>query len=131
MPVAVDAFRYGAVPKVTAYLLTLVSSLLTYFAPAHVLMKQTRPFGSLYQSVQIMVPRTHLLLDHYRQPDCAHAWRGEEMGCESSFIGDRAVTDHQHGLPDDVPFVMPNTGGVTVTPLTANHCESKSPVPYV
>jgi DNA cross-link repair 1A protein len=30
----------------------------------------------------------------------------------------------QHGLPDDIPFEMPNTGGVTVTPLTANHCKS-------
>jgi DNA cross-link repair 1A protein len=29
----------------------------------------------------------------------------------------------QHGLPDNVPFEMPNTGGVTVTPIEANHCE--------
>ena len=35
----------------------------------------------------------------------------------------------QHGLPDDIPFVMPNTGGVTVTPITANHCELSQTVP--
>lgn len=36
--------------------------------------------------------------------------------------GSPHLTPKQHGLPDDIPFEMPNTGGVTVTPLTANHC---------
>jgi DNA cross-link repair 1A protein len=31
-----------------------------------------------------------------------------------------------HGLPDDVSFEMPNTGGVTVTPIEANHCPGSS-----
>lgn len=31
-----------------------------------------------------------------------------------------------HGLPEDIPFEMPNTGGVTVTVIEANHCPGSS-----
>lgn len=33
----------------------------------------------------------------------------------------------QHGLEEDVPFEMPNTGGVKVTVIEANHCELEYP----
>lgn len=31
-----------------------------------------------------------------------------------------------HALPMDVPTVLPDTGGVSVTPIEANHCTSIS-----
>ncbi|WVR08003.1 hypothetical protein IAU60_005047 [Kwoniella sp. DSM 27419] len=80
MPVAVDAFRYGAIPKVTAYLLTWTH-------------------GPIYCSETTANLIVHML------------------GVEPKWV---------HGLPDNVPFVMPNTGGVTVMPIEANHCPGSS-----
>lgn len=48
------------------------------------------------------------------------------MGGETTVTAVAELADTtQHGLPDNVPFVMPNTGGVTVTPIEANHCKLK------
>jgi hypothetical protein len=69
-----------------------------------------------------MGARAHLLFPNNSQLDCSHAWRGAEMGRRLS-DSDQVLADIQHGLPDNIPFEMPNTGGVTVTPLEANHCE--------
>lgn len=35
-------------------------------------------------------------------------------------------SDMQHGLPWDTPFELPDTGGVKVTVMKANHCRSTS-----
>nr|XP_031858424.1 uncharacterized protein CI109_006187 [Kwoniella shandongensis]KAA5525496.1 hypothetical protein CI109_006187 [Kwoniella shandongensis] len=93
MPVAVDAFRYGAVPKVTAYLLT------------------------------------HAHSDHYT--NLSKSWRHGPIYCSettANLIIHMLEVDPKwvHGLPDNVPFEMPNTGGVTVTPIEANHCPGSS-----
>ncbi|KAK8849727.1 hypothetical protein IAR55_005062 [Kwoniella newhampshirensis] len=93
MPVAVDAFRYGAVPKVTAYLLT------------------------------------HAHSDHYT--NLSKSWCHGPIYCSettANLIIHMLEVDPKwvHGLPNDIPFEMPNTGGVTVTPIEANHCPGSS-----
>jgi hypothetical protein len=45
------------------------------------------------------------------------------VSCSTPFIGARKQLTLQHGLDEDVPFEMPNTGGVKVTVIEANHCE--------
>ncbi|ORX37648.1 DNA repair metallo-beta-lactamase-domain-containing protein [Kockovaella imperatae] len=93
MPVAVDAFRYGAVPKVTAYLLTHAHS------DHYTNLSKSWKEGPIYCS-----ETTANLIIHM-------------LGVEPQWV---------HGLPNDIPFVMPNTGGVTVTPIEANHCPGSS-----
>ena len=93
MPVAVDAFRYGAIPKVTAYLLT------------------------------------HAHSDHYT--NLSKSWKEGPIYCSETtanlIIHMLGVEPHWvHGLPNNVPFEMPNTGGVTVIPIEANHCPGSS-----
>ncbi|WVQ78981.1 hypothetical protein IAT38_001073 [Cryptococcus sp. DSM 104549] len=93
MPVAVDAFRYGAIPGVTAYLLT------------------------------------HAHSDHYT--NLSKSWCHGPIYCSqttANLIVHMLEVDRKwvHGLPNDVPFEMPNTGGVKVTPLEANHCPGSS-----
>ncbi|OCF43848.1 DNA cross-link repair 1A protein [Kwoniella heveanensis CBS 569] len=93
MPVAVDAFRYGAVPKVTAYLLTHAHS------DHYTNLSKSWCHGPIYCS-----QTTANLIIHM-------------LGVEQKWV---------HGLPNDVPFEMPNTGGVTVMPIEANHCPGSS-----
>ncbi|ORY34687.1 DNA repair metallo-beta-lactamase-domain-containing protein [Naematelia encephala] len=93
MPVAVDAFRYGAIPKVTAYLLTHAHS------DHYTNLSKSWTHGPIYCS-----KTTANLIIHM-------------LGVEPKWV---------HGLPDDVPFEMPNTGGVKVTPIEANHCPGSS-----
>ncbi|KAK6908877.1 hypothetical protein I203_102882 [Kwoniella mangroviensis CBS 8507] len=93
MPVAVDAFRYGAIPKVTAYLLTHAHS------DHYTNLSKSWTHGPIYCSETTANLIVHML------------------GVEPKWV---------HGLPDDVPFEMPNTGGVTVTPMEANHCPGSS-----
>lgn len=93
MPVAVDAFRYGAIPGVTAYLLT------------------------------------HAHSDHYT--NLSKSWSNGPIYCSettANLIIHMLEVDPKwvHGLPNDMPFEMPNTGGVTVTPIEANHCPGSS-----
>ncbi|EIW71463.1 hypothetical protein TREMEDRAFT_28150, partial [Tremella mesenterica DSM 1558] len=93
MPVAVDAFRYGAIPKVTAYLLTHAHS------DHYTNLSRSWNHGPIYCS-----ETTANLIIHM-------------LGVEPKWV---------HGLPNDIPFEMPNTGGVTVTPMEANHCPGSS-----
>ncbi|KAL7419134.1 DNA cross-link repair protein PSO2/SNM1 [Cryptotrichosporon argae] len=93
MPIAVDAFRYGAIPKVTAYFLT------------------------------------HAHSDHYT--NLSKSWRHGPIYCShttANLIKHMLGVEPQwvYGLPDDVSFEIPNTGGVTVTPIEANHCPGSS-----
>ncbi|RXK36592.1 DNA cross-link repair 1A protein [Tremella mesenterica] len=93
MPVAVDAFRYGAIPKVTAYLLTHAHS------DHYTNLSRSWNHGPIYCS-----ETTANLIIHM-------------LGVEPKWV---------HGLPNDIPFEMPNTGSVTVTPMEANHCPGSS-----
>ncbi|KAJ2934029.1 hypothetical protein H1R20_g3046, partial [Candolleomyces eurysporus] len=89
MPIAVDAFRYGAIPGVTAYFLT------------------------------------HAHSDHYT--NLSSSWTHGPIYCSegtANLIIHMLSVDKKwvHPLPMDVPTVIPNTGGVQVTLIEANHC---------
>ncbi|CAG8688508.1 7185_t:CDS:2, partial [Acaulospora colombiana] len=77
MPIAVDAFRYGKIPGVTAYLLTW-------------------KHGPIYCSHTTANLIIHML-------DVDKKW--------------------VHPLPMNEKVVLPDTGGVTVTLIEANHCK--------
>lgn len=89
MPIAVDAFRYGTIPGVTAYFLT------------------------------------HAHSDHYT--NLSSNWRSGPIYCSegtANLIVHMLRVDRKwvHPLPMDVATVIPDTGGVTVTLIEANHC---------
>ncbi|KAF7356369.1 DNA cross-link repair protein PSO2/SNM1 [Mycena venus] len=89
MPIAVDAFRYGCIPGVTAYFLT------------------------------------HAHSDHYT--NLSSSWKHGPIYCSegtANLIIHILSVDKKwvHPLPMDVPTVVPNTGGVHVTLIEANHC---------
>lgn len=93
MPIAVDAFRYGNIPGVTAYFLT------------------------------------HAHSDHYT--NLSSSWKNGPIYC-SETTGNLVVhllgVDRKwvHPLAMDVPTIIPNTGGVEVTVIEANHCPGSS-----
>lgn len=89
MPIAVDAFRYGTIPGVTAYFLT------------------------------------HAHSDHYT--NLSANWRSGPIYCSegtANLIVHMLCVDRQWvcPLPMDVPTLVPDTGGVCVTLIEANHC---------
>ncbi|KAH9893379.1 DRMBL-domain-containing protein [Cubamyces lactineus] len=89
MPIAVDAFRYGTIPNVTAYFLT------------------------------------HAHSDHYT--NLSANWQSGPIYCSegtANLIIHMLKVDRKwvHPLPMDVPTTIPNTGGVQVTLIEANHC---------
>ncbi|KAI8996416.1 DNA repair metallo-beta-lactamase-domain-containing protein [Trametes punicea] len=89
MPIAVDAFRYGTIPNVTAYFLT------------------------------------HAHSDHYT--NLSANWKSGPIYCSegtANLIIHMLGVDPQwvHPLPMDTPTAIPNTGGVQVTLIEANHC---------
>ncbi|KZT07260.1 DRMBL-domain-containing protein [Laetiporus sulphureus 93-53] len=89
MPIAVDAFRYGTIPGVTAYFLT------------------------------------HAHSDHYT--NLSSNWKAGPIYCSegtANLIVHMLAVDRKwvHPLPMDVPTVIPNTGGVSVALIEANHC---------
>jgi DNA cross-link repair 1A protein len=89
MPIAVDAFRYGSIPGVTAYFLT------------------------------------HAHSDHYT--NLSSSWKHGPIYCSegtANLIIHILSVDKKwvHPLPMDVATVVPNTGGVHVTLIEANHC---------
>ncbi|KAK0446859.1 DNA cross-link repair protein pso2/snm1 [Armillaria borealis] len=93
MPIAVDAFKYGAIPGVTAYFLT------------------------------------HAHSDHYT--NLSSSWTNGPIYCSE---GTANLIMHMlkvpknwvHALPMDKLIVIPNTGGVQVTLIEANHCPGSS-----
>ncbi|KAG5722809.1 DNA cross-link repair protein pso2/snm1 [Termitomyces sp. T112] len=89
MPIAVDAFRYGTIPGVTAYFLT------------------------------------HAHSDHYT--NLASNWKSGPIYCSegtANLIVHMLAVDKTwvYPLPYGVPTEVPNTGGVHVTLIEANHC---------
>ncbi|BEJ12399.1 hypothetical protein CspHIS471_0208590 [Cutaneotrichosporon sp. HIS471] len=93
MPIAVDAFCYGAIPGVNAYFLT------------------------------------HNHSDHYT--NLSKYWRNGPIYCSETtanlvvlMLG--VEPQWVHGIPDNERFTIPNTGGVTVTLIEANHCPGSS-----
>lgn len=93
MPIAVDAFKYGAIPGVTAYFLT------------------------------------HAHSDHYT--NLSATWKHGPIYCSegtANLIVHMLNVDRKwvHPLPMDQATIIPNTGGVAVTPIEANHCPGSS-----
>ncbi|TXT07403.1 hypothetical protein VHUM_03123 [Vanrija humicola] len=93
MPIAVDAFCYGAIPGVTAYFLT------------------------------------HAHSDHYT--NLTGRWRHGPIYCSqttANLVVHMLGVERQwvHALPDDEEYEIPNTGGVKVTAIEANHCPGSS-----
>ncbi|KAF9525372.1 DNA repair metallo-beta-lactamase-domain-containing protein [Crepidotus variabilis] len=89
MPIAVDAFKYGAIPGVTAYFLT------------------------------------HAHSDHYT--NLSSSWKHGPIYCSegtANLIIHMLSVDKKwvKPLPMDVPTLIPNTNGVSVTLIEANHC---------
>ncbi|KIJ55732.1 hypothetical protein M422DRAFT_57998 [Sphaerobolus stellatus SS14] len=89
MPIAVDAFRYGKIPSVTAYFLT------------------------------------HAHSDHYT--NLSSSWKNGPIYCSQTtakLIIHMLKVDSKWvvPLPMDVPTIVPDTGGVKVTLIQANHC---------
>ncbi|PIL24631.1 hypothetical protein GSI_12515 [Ganoderma sinense ZZ0214-1] len=89
MPIAVDAFRYGAIPNVTAYFLTHAHS------DHYTNLSAKWDTGPIYCS-----EGTANLIIHM-------------LGVDPKWV---------HALPMDVATTIPNTGGVQVTLIEANHC---------
>lgn len=103
MPIAVDAFCYGAIPGITAYFLTWVYCGCTNSRHAH--------------------------SDHYT--NLSKSWRHGPIYCShttANLIILKLGVEPKwvHGLPDDEEFEVPNTGGVKVTLMDANHCPGSS-----
>ncbi|KAH8075871.1 DRMBL-domain-containing protein [Cristinia sonorae] len=93
MPIAVDAFRYGTIPGVTAYFLT------------------------------------HAHSDHYT--NLSSNWKSGPIYCSegtANLIIHMLAVDPKwvHPLPMDIPTLIPDTGGVHVTLIEANHCPGSS-----
>ncbi|KAK0467164.1 beta-lactamase-like protein [Desarmillaria tabescens] len=93
MPIAVDAFKYGPIPGVTAYFLT------------------------------------HAHSDHYT--NLSSSWTNGPIYCSEGTANLimhmlRVPKNWVHPLPMDKPTVIPNTGGVQVTLIEANHCPGSS-----
>ncbi|KAG8832703.1 hypothetical protein FRC17_000849 [Serendipita sp. 399] len=88
MPIAVDAFRYGRIPGVTAYLLT------------------------------------HAHSDHYT--NLSSSWKHGPIYCSettANLVIHMLSVDEKwvYPLPMNKPTVLPDTGGVMVTLIEANH----------
>ncbi|KIY71920.1 DRMBL-domain-containing protein [Cylindrobasidium torrendii FP15055 ss-10] len=93
MPIAVDAFKYGAIPNVTAYFLT------------------------------------HAHSDHYT--NLSSSWKNGPIYCSegtANLIMHMLKVDKKwvRPLPMDIPTEIPNTNGVKVTLIEANHCPGSS-----
>ncbi|KAF7795044.1 hypothetical protein EIP86_006188 [Pleurotus ostreatoroseus] len=93
MPIAVDAFRYGSIPGVTAYFLTHAHS------DHYTNLSANWKSGPIYCS-----QGTANLIMHM-------------LGVHSKWV---------HPLPMNVATEIPDTGGVRVTLIEANHCPGSS-----
>lgn len=109
MPIAVDAFNFGKIPGVTAYFLTSVHRFL---------LLSTR-FNDQYTTY------SHAHSDHYT--NLSSNWKNGLIYCSegtANLIIHMLSVDKKwiRPLPMDTPSLIPNTNGVTVTLIEANHC---------
>ncbi|KAH0836541.1 DNA cross-link repair protein pso2/snm1 [Lanmaoa asiatica] len=107
MPIAVDAFCYGAIPGVTAYFLTFVHRALLSICHAD------------------WAADSHAHSDHYT--NLGSKWKSGPIYCSeetAKLIIHMLTVDPSwiHPLPLDTPTIIPDTGGVSVTLIEANHC---------
>ena len=124
MPIAVDAFRYGKIPGVTAYFLSYVYLLPVPVIPRvhsgtgmhiRITTQISRRRGNTVLSTVLVRPLLKLPLTSHEH--CATVTTGNLivhlLGVDRKWV---------HPLPEDTPTVIPNTGGVEVTVIEANHC---------
>ena len=109
MPIAVDAFNFGKIPGVTAYFLTSVH-------PFLLLSPRFDHQSSTY---------SHAHSDHYT--NLSSNWKHGLIYCSegtANLIIHMLSVDKKwvRPLPMDTPSLIPNTNGVTVTLIEANHC---------
>ena len=108
MPIAVDAFNFGEIPGVTAYFLTSVRRFISY--------KLVITTTTWY---------SHAHSDHYT--NLSSNWKHGLIYCSegtANLIIHMLSVDRKwvRPLPMDTPSLIPNTNGVTVTLIEANHC---------
>lgn len=108
MPIAVDAFNFGEIPGITAYFLTSVHC-----------------FTCCRPVITVSTCHSHAHSDHYT--NLSSNWKHGLIYCSE---GTANLITHMLSvnkkwvcpLPMDTPFLIPNTNGVTVTLIDANHC---------
>ena len=110
MPIAVDAFNFGKIQGVTAYFLTSV-----HFVSSFLL--------DLFHLATSFYSHAHS--DHYT--NLSSNWKHGLIYCSevtANLIIHMLSVDKKwvRPLPMDTPSLIPNTNGVTVTLIEANHC---------
>jgi hypothetical protein len=99
MPIAVDAFRYGKIPGVTAYLLTWVSH---SHSQANVLLSklQTRSLGPLHEFIVKLEARPDILFRNDCQSYYPYAQCRSEMGSPSANGRQHCTTEYRWSRSD-------------------------------
>ncbi|CAE6436422.1 unnamed protein product [Rhizoctonia solani] len=103
MPIAVDAFCYGKIPGVTAYFLSYVTF------SSGTLIKLMNVVSDMHI---LTITRTCLLVGRMDQYTVLHMLRVDPKWVKP--------------LPDNQSVEIPDTGGVKVTLIDANHCPGSS-----
>lgn len=81
-------------------------------------------WGDIYAHVFVCARHAHS--DHYT--NLSGSWKSGPIYCSegtANLIVHMLGVDRKwvHALPMDIATIIPNTGGVTVTLIEANHCE--------
>ncbi|THH12819.1 hypothetical protein EW146_g7333 [Bondarzewia mesenterica] len=117
MPIAVDAFRYGAIPGITAYFLTHAHS------DHYTNLSSNWKAGPIYCSrrLSFFFGFFFLIVIDVSFHLCS------VEGTANLIIHMLSVDPKWvHSLPMDTPITVPDSGGVSVTLIEANHCPGSS-----